>query len=388
MLIKCKECSLQVSDKAEFCPHCGFGQISLIKDKNLRNPYRAMVSAGKSESGRPICRLLKPQAYFPTYNEAYAALVEYNRNPYDLEPGKTVRELFEEWSVIHYKKLKNYSSIRAVETAWSYCSSVYEMRLTDLRARHIKNCMENGKIIVGGNAKVPSAAMKNKIKSMFNLMLDYAYEYEMVEKNYARTFKLNEDTIKEIQTVKKEHIAFSDEEIDLLWKYVDDKYNVDIVLIQCYSGWRPQELGLIEIQNVNLEEWTYTGGMKTDAGINRIVPIHSKIRPLVVRKYKEALSLGSRYLLNYTDPERHDKSMKLTYDRYARIFERIKNEIGLNVNHRPHDGRKYFVTKAKQYNMDEYAIKYIVGHKILDITEKVYTERQTSWLADEMEKIV
>lgn len=42
---------------------------------------------------------------------------------------------------------------------------------------------------------------------------------------------------------------------------------------------------------------------------------------------------------------------------------------------------------AKKYDVDEYAIKYIVGHAINDITEKVYTEREISWLASELEKI-
>ena len=54
---------------------------------------------------------------------------------------------------------------------------------------------------------------------------------------------------------------------------------------------------------------------------------------------------------------------------------------------RPHDGRKHFVTMAKKYGVDEYAIKYMVGHKISDITEKVYTQREFEWLKDEIEKI-
>lgn len=42
---------------------------------------------------------------------------------------------------------------------------------------------------------------------------------------------------------------------------------------------------------------------------------------------------------------------------------------------------------AKKSEVDEYAIKYIVGHKISDITERVYTERNVEWLKSEMEKI-
>ena len=165
--------------------------------------------------------------------------------------------------------------------------------------------------------------MKNQIKSLFNLMLDYALEYELVDRNYSRTFNLSEETIKEIVTVKNEHIPFTDEEMDLLWKHADDKMLVDVLLIQCYSGWRPQELGLLELKNVDLENWTFRGGIKTDAGTDRVVPIHSKIRHLVERKYKEAQELGSLYLLNYVNSNARSKNTALTYARYQKGFGMI-----------------------------------------------------------------
>jgi len=387
MIIKCPECELQVSDKAIFCPHCGFplqpdvnprkprnknnkrrrlpngfGQISEIKNQNLRKPFRAMVTVGKTPSGRPICKPLKPESYFATYNDAYAALVEYNKNPYDLEPGITVKELYEKWSTEHFKTLKSESSCRAIISAWGYCSSVYNMRVIDIRARHIKGCMEEGTAIVRGKEQHPSPAIKNNIKSLFNLMLDYALEYEIVDRNYSRSFNLSDEVIKEIVTVKKSHIAFTDEEMKLLWEHVNDKQYIDAILIQCYSGWRPQELGLLELENVDLEEWTFKGGMKTEAGIDRVVPIHSKIRDLVVRKYKEAEALGSKYLFNNTDPSSNRKDIRFTYNRYQKGFARVRDELKLNPNHRPHDGRTHFVTSAKKYGVDEYAIKYIVGN--------------------------
>lgn len=410
MLIKCPECELQVSDKASACPHCGypmqptvkrkprtkankrrrlpngFGQISEIKNRNLRNPFRAMVTVGKTSEGRPICKPLKPESYFPTYNDAYAALVEYNKNPYDLEPSITVKELYEKWSEEYFKTLKAEGSVRGVESAWAYCSAVYDMRVMDVRARHVKGCMEEGTARVKGKEQHPSASMKNKIKSLFNLMLDYALEYELVDRNYSRTFNLTEETIKEIQTVKKEHIPFTDEEMERLWAHADDKRYVDVLLIQCYSGWRPQELGLLELENVDLENWTFKGGMKTDAGENRVVPIHSKIRHLVEQKYQESQQAGSKYLFTCRDG-RSGKPIMLTYPRYQTGFSMIRDELKLNPNHRPHDGRKHFVTMAKKAGVDEYAIKYMVGHKISDITEKVYTQREFEWLKTEIEKI-
>lgn len=410
MLVKCPECELQVSDKAPACPHCGypmqpsvkrkpraknnkrrrlpngFGQISEIKNRNLRNPFRAMVTVGKYENGRPICKPLKPESYFATYNDAYAALVEYNKNPYDLDAGITVQELYDRWSEEYFGSLKSDGSKRAVTSAWAYCSAVYKMRVIDVRARHVKGCMEEGVAKVRGKEQHPSASMKNKIKSLFNLMLDYAVEYELVDRNYSRTFNLTDETIKEIQTVKKAHIPFTDEEISMLWDHVEDKRFVDAMLIQCYSGWRPQELGLIELENVDLENGTFKGGMKTEAGMDRVVPIHSKIRPLVERKHQEAQAIGSPYLFNCTDG-RTGKPTMMTYQRYQHGFAMVRDELKLNPEHRPHDGRKHFVTAAKKAGVDEYAIKYMVGHKISDITEKVYTQREFEWLKTEIEKI-
>lgn len=403
MLIKCPECDLQVSDKAAICPHCGypllptvkphaprkankrrrlpngFGQISEIKNRNLRNPFRAMVSVGKDTNGRPICKPLRPEAYFPTYNDAYAALVEYNKNPYDLAPAITVKELYEKWSEEHFKKISD-KSASAITLAWKYCAAVYDMRVMDTRGRHIKGCMEEGRAVIRGKEKTPNSKVKLHIKSLFNLMLDYALEYEIVERNYSRTFKLDEETIEKTKKVEKEHLSFTDEEIELLWDHVDIVYGVDIMLIQCYSGWRPQELGLIKLEDVDLSNWMFKGGMKTKAGADRIVPIHSRIRVLIERKYKEAETIGSIYLLNFRDKT-------LTYNRYATVFKQIQMELNLNSNHRPHDGRKHFITKCKEFGVDEYAIKYMVGHSILDITEKIYTDRKFEWLKKEIEKI-
>lgn len=78
----------------------------------------------------------------------------------------------------------------------------------------------------------------------------------------------------------------------------------------------------------------------------------------------------------------------MTYDKYVYRFEKIRDALKLNPDHRAHDPRKHFSTIAKKANVDEYALKYMIGHKIDDITEKVYTQRDVSWLKEEIEKIV
>lgn len=411
MLIKCPECDLQASDKAQSCPHCGyplqsdskirqprktnkkrrlpngFGQISEIKGRNLRNPFRAMVTVGKTPSGRPICKPLKPNAFFPTYNDAYAALVEYNKNPYDLGDSITVKELYEKWSSEHFGTLGSDSTVRGIVSAWAYCSDVYDMKVSELRSRHIKGCMNEGYVTFKTGNRYATPNMKSRIKSLFNNMLDYAVEYEIVDRNYARSFNLPDDVQKEVVKVKKLHIPFEDYEMKLLWENLGKVDFVDVVLIQCYSGWRPQELGLLQVKDVDIKNWTFLGGMKSDAGTDRIVPIHSKIKELVKARYDEAVSIKSPNLINCTDGYARLKDLTLTYSKYKERFARVRESLNLNPKHRPHDPRKHFVTKAKHYNVDEYAIKYMIGHVIQDVTERVYTERTMDWLRTEVEKI-
>lgn len=125
--------------------------------------------------------------------------------------------------------------------------------------------------------------------------------------------------------------------------------------------------------------------MKTDAGINRLIPIHSRIRPLVPKRYDEAVALSSRYLLNCTDAVKGRN--KLTYDKYAYRFGKILEALQLNSEHRPHDSRNTFITQAKKAEVNEFVIKRLVGHAISDITEKVYTSRDLEWPRAEIEKI-
>lgn len=413
MLIKCKECGLQVSDKAIVCPHCGipfkpdavakgyvrkkrghlklpngFGRITEIKNKNLRNRFRVMVTIGKTETGKPIGRLLKPQAYFATYNEAYEALVEYNKNPYNLDGSSlTMQELYEKWSNNYFLNLTSKSGERSIKSAWSYCTPIYRTKVIDINTGMLKECIEHAKRTdEKGNVITASANTKGRMKSMFNLMFDYAMEFEIVSRNPARAFEISKDLKITIVKDKVDHISFTDKELDILWNHRYDEYT-DIILIQCYGGWRPQELGLIKITNVDLENGYITGGMKTEAGTDRIVPIHSKIKDLVERRYKEALSINSEYLFNTLEGTKKKDRLKLTYDKYRHRFDRIIKKYNLNPEHRPHDGRKQFITMAKKAGLDEYAIKYIVGHSIGDITEKVYTDRDKEWLKEEIEKI-
>lgn len=368
----------------------GTGNIYKMKGGKRRKPWRVRVTVGwelNPKTGR--CKQnLKTLGYYASRAGAEAALVAYQECPYDLNTKDiTFKELYEQWTEDYFKKLTSISSERTITSAYRYCSGLYNMKMRDIRIYHLQECMDKGYIIPDrgkekGQKRYASACTKGRIKSMFNLMFDWAYAREIVDRNYARAFELDKETkIKQVRE-KRKNTIFSNEEIDLLWKNVDKIAFVDMVLCGIYSGWRPQELAILKIKDIDLELQVMYGGMKTDAGKDRCVPIHPLIQPLIEKRYAEAKELGSNYLFNDINGQ---QGIYMTYDKYRGRFNKVVER--LQMDHHPHETRHTFITKAKRVRMEEYILKRIVGHAINDNTEKTYTHREIEELKAEMRKI-
>lgn len=396
-LLKCPECTHDVSDKAITCPNCGYpmnmpsstkprirngkptklpnGYGTIYKMSGKRSkPYRAMKTdkwiidpvTGKSKQIRFTI------GYYQSREDAMIALANYNENPYDIKADSiTFSEVYEKWSENYFPTLSNPSSVRTVTAAYAYCNGLYDMRMKDIKVSHLEGTILNAQV---------GDSTKSRIKSLFNMMYKYAVAHDIVEKDYASVMFANGNPIKRSRT--KEVIPFSQEEIFLLWDNLDNIAFADMILIGIYSGWRPQELAILKVADTDIKVGTMLGGLKTDAGKNRIVPIHPLIRPLIENRMKEATSMQSEFLFNDANGQ---QGTYMTYDKYRKRFEKVMKY--LKLTHRPHETRHTFITKAKACNVDEYILKLIVGHAIDDITEKVYTHRTIDQLRAEMEKI-
>lgn len=328
----------------------GDGSVYKLNGKR-RKPWAARVTIGwelNASTGKSR-QIYQPIGTFATRVEAETALNNYLLNPYDINAhNMTFADVYERWSAEYYATLKNESSARTYKAAYKYCEKLYHMRMRDIRVSHMQGAINDADV---------GEATKGRMKSLFNLMYKYCMIHEIVDKDYSALF---------VQKVgkrdKKKRIPFKNSEVQRLWQ-IQNFGVTDMILFSLYTGFRPSEVLLIETKYVDLNRWRIKGGMKTEAGTDRIVPIHEKIRPIVVKHYDQ----NNKFLFP------NEKGEFMTYDQYRGRFKKVMHYLG--IAHTPHEARHTFISCAKYYRMEDNLLKAVVGHKIRDVTEAVYTHR-------------
>lgn len=372
----------------------GRGEGSVTYDRR-RKRYRARVTIGwetNEETGRTKQIVKTLGSNYKTKGEATSALAEYLKNPYDLNNKDiTFEQLYKKW-FNEYIDTDEHESIKyRVKAAYRYCSLIYNKKFREITIIDMKDCIYKGTATCvrgkyKGQQRLASPQSKEIIKYLFNHIYDYALEARLVERNYAREFTLDKKVFQEKEKNYKSKVPFSKEEIDKLWKSIEFVPFADMIVYACYSGWRPTELIKLKIKDVDLKNGFVKGGMKTNAGKNRLVPIHPLVSSIVEKYYKEAKSVGSDYLFNDVN---NKFGIGLSYDQYLSRFNKVMNALHFRTEITPHYTRHTFITKAKsrEVNMNEYVLKIIVGHDVGDLTEHVYTHRELNDLKEEMDKI-
>ena len=248
----------------------GYGSVVKLSG-NRRRPFEVRVNTHMDERYYPVYDVL---GRFSTREEGMIALAEYNRSPYSISDREiTFSHLYEKFYQYKYEysgKTYSRSSRDCTKSAYKYCSALYGLTYSRLRADDFRRILGQ----TNSKGSPLSHALQEHIKNLFTQMDKYALQNDIIEKGYSSFAAI---------TVPEDDmpgIPFTADELQILWKNKDVPW-VDNILIYIYSGWRILELILMPKENIDLKEGTFKGGLKTAAGKNRIVPIHSKIRSFV-----------------------------------------------------------------------------------------------------------
>lgn len=320
----------------------GYGSIVNL-GKKRRRPFAVRITTGWSKDNKQQYKYL---GYFEKETQALECLVEFNKNPYDLESKKiTLKNIYDDWSQRHFDKV-SLNTIKNYKSAFNKCESLFNVPMVDLRTRDFQKIVD---------IHISSLASAKAFKNIIKLLYEYALKNEIVEKDYSVFIEMPRDKS------KKENNPFTKNEIKTLWN-CQGSDTIDILLILLYTGMRINELLLLETNNIYFDNRYMVGGSKTDNGKNRIIPIHKKIAPLIEKR----LSNQPYLFLN-----RNKKNYL-----YRNILTSIRTQFDkLEMSyHNIHETRHTFISQAQRLKLDTISIKKIVGHSTNDITEH-YTHK-------------
>ena len=323
----------------------GYGTVYKLNGIR-RNPYIARKTVDWDLEGKPIYQII---GYFSTRKLGMLALADFNKNPYKIEFNSlTFNDVFELWKKAKFEKLK-YSNQRGYIAAYNALGYLYNMKFNEIRAPHIEDAFNL-------SGKNPSTLKKMKV--LCGLIYKFAMEIDISNKDYSSFVSLDEDL-----TPSKRKI-FNDIEIKKLFEVASNSNDLDTVLIMIFTGFRIGELLNVKITDINQEKRYITGGSKTAAGKDRIVPINDKIWPYIEKRINNI----NQYLIT------NDRGLKCSYDFYCRrIFNPLMTE--LEMNHFPHDCRHTFATLLDNAEANKVSIKRLIGHTSQDLLGKVYTHK-------------
>lgn len=188
-------------------------------------------------------------------------------------------------------------------------------------------------------------------------MYNFALKHELCKVNYAERIDVKIDT-----SVKIVRHPFTFAEIQA----IQDEEMKSLVMIGCYTGMRINELITLKKEHIHEEDGILfiRHGSKTEAGRNRIIPMHPEIEPLIREKMK------SENMFTHSGD-------KLSLPGAKTFFSKKLNKTS-------HDMRHTFATNW--FGLNPVYGKLILGHAVRDITIDVYTHITPADLMQEMRK--
>lgn len=368
---------------------------------NREKQWGARITLGMSEDGKQIRHVL---GIFKTELEALIFLEEYHRNPtpiyikkakydricvfsnkdYPLIPVDnpklrkyrrkdeyTFDEVYKEFAksklltdeeiiLAREKNIKvkgkySYYYSEQIKYAYKNAEHLYNRKYRDLTS------IDFQELVDAINKKNSGGSVTRLLISLFRNLDKYALMIGIIDKGYAQF--VNNDTAK-VKKIKKS--IFSYEQIQKLEKLeVDEKEKIikDILLFALYTGCRIGEILYLKNENIFLDKGYLITGSKTEAGLNREIPIHNKIKNIIVNYYDK----DSEFFLNC-----EGKPYSYRFCIYWKFYK-FREKYTFLEKHTIHECRHTFRTELERLNVKQVIINSILGHKNKDVGLDVYT---------------
>lgn len=386
----CKKCHKEIPDGSIFCNWCGKKQETTKRKAHRRTKGNGTIRVDKRYKSQYIALAPRSAAgaggeyigAFATYAEAETAIANYYNQTHPDYYNYTLSQIYDLWSRSHFENLSS-SGAQSYKSAYKYLAGIQNRKIRELKTADYQSCIDIC-------AEKHGRAQCDKVKQICSQLCKFAMQNDVIDKNYAQFLKLPKPNS------KSEKEVFTAEEITLLWQNSDDK-RAQIILFMIYMGYRIGEVVRIKKSDINFDKNYIVGGIKSETGKNRVVPIcNPRILEFVKEWYNQS---ETEMLINDTVEGLRDKTF---YPMLAELciidpptLKEYKNKQGkvykrewvYNSRLTPHCTRHTFATLGKLSGVQPEDLQKLIGHASYETTADIYIHEDIETLQKAMSKL-
>lgn len=309
----------------------GLGSVRKI-DGNRKNPWQVLWK------GKSLC-------YCRTRAEGLTLLLEMeeaqNMN------NKTLEQVYDDY--MEHAKISE-SKSKAMKMSFMYCQDLKDRTYRSIKTTEMQKTIDRcGK----------GYATQSHIRQFWKSLDKYAYNDEIIERINSQFLE-----VESVPTSKR--TAFTESELELVKTLPEKVPYGDIAVIFFYTGFRISELCEMKKENIDFENMTFKGGVKTRAGKDRIVPIHPYIQDMVKKRYNESKT---------------DRFLNLSAGQFRRCWNDYMGILGIK-NKTVHEARHTFETMLDNLGANRKCIDMLMGHQSPDVGNKIYNHKTVDQLRE------
>lgn len=398
-----RRCNRELDDDFKFCPFCGKSQTKKPRKEKKRSNGTGSIYFRKDDKINPwsasstVAGVRVYIGSFPTKTAAARALQEFEYNPVTTL-NITLEQLHGEWKNIAYKSLgksvqENYNA------AWRKLSPLYKRKFRDIRTGEMQAIIDyyesphheegaggklkyiddkgRGTYTITDKPKICEGlkhSALHKIKCLLTSMYTYALKNDIVNKNYAEFIELPPKN-------ETSRSRFTDVQLEKIRQNIGIIPYADYIFAMCYLNFRVSEFLELTENDYYIADGgiaVFVGGKKTEAGTDRIVPIHPKIKNIVtacLAKHGETI---------FCD----ENGNAITPDQFRRkIFYPAMQALDLPDDLTPHSCRRTFSTRMSAAGARQEDIIALMGHTNFDVDINHYINQEAKTLYNAITKM-
>lgn len=273
----CRKCGQLLHPDWMACPYCA-AQVAAPAQKKQR-PHRSNGMGGAYKRGntwtarvtvgwrivdgesKPVSRT---KSGFKTRTEALKYCQTLLDQPLAPKKDITFEALYLRWAEKYEDRITK-STMGCYRAAFNHFKPIHYRPFAELVNDDLQHCMDTC---------TSGKRTKENMKALISLLYKYAMDNDIAIRNRAETLYTGNQE-------KGTRPAFTADELERIRRAVGIVPFAGMVYALCYLGYRPTEMLQLKKTDYDSVQRCFRGGIKTEAGKDRMVTISPKIQPIV-----------------------------------------------------------------------------------------------------------